>query len=426
MTKKALAVLVGTNPLNVYIILSYFKRYHSYKNFILLFSEDNEHQMGTKRFAEKIKTALHLPSSQVFLVGLKDVGNVQQIIEDLETSGVWHNFEEVHLNYKPGTKSMVVAVYNFLKNWYREKFSASYLDTRKFKIVYDNGDIFPTLGDLRSYFFLDIKTLLKLVSYEKLKVEIWKEFLFKEPLMKIKELVIEKDRVDEFLAWIENPFRKIFKNEKDLFKTAKRFKDHITSKDLQEYIEKFEHQTPAFIWEILESFPEDKQIVKGKKVWIPDERIKKEEIKERVKYTVEFLDGVWLEWYVYGEIRENLEDLGLREGLQFGVSLKAQKEVKPFELDLFIINGYQLIGISVTSEDKTNICKLKGFEIIHRVKQIGGEEGRAVLITGMSRDKALETQRDLSFIDGSLENKIVIYGKEDWKDIGVKLLEEIF
>lgn len=426
MSKKALAVLVGTNPLNVYIILSYFKRYHNYKNFILIFSEDNELQVGTKKFAEKVKTTLHLPSSQVFLVGLKDVGNVQQIIEDLETSGVWHNFEEVHLNYKPGTKSMVVAIYNFLKNWYKEKFSASYLDTRKFKIVYDNGDIFPTLGDLRSYFFLDIKTLLKLVSYEKLKVETWKEFLFKEPLMKIKELVIERDRVDEFLAWIENPFRKIYKNERDLFKTAKRFREHITSKYLQEYIERFEYQTPEFIWEILESFPKDKQIIEGRKIWIPDEKTRKEEIKERVKYTVEFLDGIWLEWYVYMEIREKLEDLGLKEGLQFGVSLKAQKEVKPFELDLFIINGYQLIGISVTSEDKMNICKLKGFEIIHRVKQIGGEEGRAVLITGMSRDKALETQRDLSFIDGSLENKIVIYGKEDWKDIGVKLIEEIF
>lgn len=426
MGKKALVVLVGTNPLNVYVILSYFKKYHSYRNFILIFSEDNENQLGTKKFAEKIKNMLHLSSSQVFFLGLKDVGNVQQIIEDLESSNVWQNFEEIHLNYKPGTKSMVVAVYNFLKNLYKENFSASYLDTRKFKIIYDNGDIFPTLGDLRYYFFLDIKTLLKLVSYEKLKVETWKDFLFKDPLIKIKNLIIKENKIDEFLKWIEVPFRKIFKNEKDLFKTAKRFRDHIKNETLKEYIEMFENQTPEFIWEILESFPKDKQIVEKRKIWIPDEKVKKEEIKERVKYSIEFLDGGWLEWYVYSEIREKLEDLGLKEGIQFGVSLKAQKEAKPFELDLFVLNGYQLIGISVTSEDKTSICKLKGFEIIHRVKQIGGEEGRAILITGMSKEKALETQKDLSFIDGSLENKIVIYSKEDWADIGIKLIEEIF
>ncbi|QER41264.1 DUF1887 domain-containing protein [Thermodesulfobacterium sp. TA1] len=424
--KKALVLLIGTNPLANYIIPLYFKTFHRYKNFVFIFSEDNQEQKGTQAYAERVKQLLHLSPNQVLFVPLKDIGNVQQIIEDLDTIGIWEKFDEVHLNYKPGTKPMVVAIYNYLKNLYKDRFSASYLDTRRFKLVYDNGDIFPVIGDLRNYFFLEIKTLLRLSFYEKLKVESWEEFEFKETLEAIKNLVIEEKRIDEFLSWLENPFRKIFKADKDLFKTAKRFKDHLKKPEIKEYIEKLELSTPDFIWKVLESLPEEKKLTVGKTLWIPPENLGKDALKRRVKDSIEFLDGLWLEWYVYRELKDKLEDLGLKEKLQFGLSLKAQKDSKPFELDLFIVNGYQLIGISITTEDRSNVCKLKGFEIIHRVKQIGGEEGRAFLITGLSKEKVKEIQKDLSFIDGSLESKIVIYGKDDWEEIGIKLIDEIF
>ncbi|HAA83372.1 MAG: Uncharacterized protein XD67_0890 [Thermodesulfobacterium commune] len=424
--RKALVLLIGTNPLANYIIPLYFKTFHNYRNFVFIFSEDNQVQKGTQIYAERVKNLLHLHPDQVFLVPLKDIGNVQQILEDLDTVGIWEQFDEVHLNYKPGTKPMVVGVYNFLKNFYQTRFSASYLDTRRFKIVYDSGDIFPVLGDLRNYLFLDIKTLLKLSLYEKLKADSWEDFKFKETLQTIKKVVIEENRIEEFLSWLENPFRRIFKNDKDLFKTAKRFKEHLKKPEIRSFIETLETSTPDFVWEILESLPEDKKLTEGRSLWVPPENLGKEALKQRVKDSIEFLDGLWLEWYVYGELKEKLEDLGLKEKMQFGLSLKAQKDSKPFELDLFIINGYQLIGISITTEDRSNICKLKGFEIIHRVKQIGGEEGRAFLITGLPQEKVKETQKDLSFVDGSLESKIVIYGREDWKEIGLKLIDEVF
>ncbi|MGC8651581.1 MAG: DUF1887 domain-containing protein, partial [Minisyncoccia bacterium] len=70
------------------------------------------------------------------------------------------------------------------------------------------------------------------------------------------------------------------------------------------------------------------------------------------------------------------------EGEHLGISLKAQKRNSPnFELDIFLINGYQLIGISLTTSTRQGECKLKGFEVIHRVKQIGGDESKAILIT---------------------------------------------
>ena len=45
-----------------------------------------------------------------------------------------------------------------------------------------------------------------------------------------------------------------------------------------------------------------------------------------------------------------------------------------------LVKGYQLIGISCTTANEKKLCKSKGFEIILRARQIGGDEGKAILI----------------------------------------------
>ncbi len=99
---------------------------------------------------------------------------------------------------------------------------------------------------------------------------------------------------------------------------------------------------------------------------------------------------------------------------------------KNFELDLIILNGYQVCCISCGTalgrghEEK---LKLKGMEVIHRANQIGGDESRAVLVTCVDDVGVRRISDDLMRDTGSTEKKLKVLGKshlqEDvlWQEI---------
>jgi hypothetical protein len=456
MSNRVLVLMVGTNPLPNYVVGSYLKE--NYNKFVFIYSEKNENinQSSTADYADKLKEHLNLDNCT--LLPLSNVSSPSDIRDDL---GIIlekfpkDNIDEVHLNYTGGTKTMAVHVYNFLKEEFNDKFNASYLDARSHKLIYDNNEKPKNLKDKIK---IDIDTLLSIHLYKKNKLETLEtndEYTYKKEFganfdsisEKIKN-AIKGGKGKDFVKWIKDPFRKIFKGDEDLLKKPDKFKKHIQklngsnqslidefnklleqTKKFEEHIQKLngsnqslidefnklleqtkkfeEHiqklngsnqspidrfnESPQFIWDILNAFPEDKRINDEKNLWIPDDNISNKAFSERIKDTVEFLDGKWLEWYVYNEIISKLQEKGLQEGKHFGISLEAKKENSSrspnFELDIFIINGYQLVGISITTSDKQGDCKLKGFEVIHRVRQIGGDESKAILITGMEPSK---------------------------------------
>ena len=431
MSNRVLVLMVGTNPLPNYVVGSYLKK--NYDKFVLIYSEKNENinQSSTADYADKLKEHLNLDNCT--LLPLSNVSNPSAIRDDLKEKFPKDNIDEVHLNYTGGTKTMAVHVYNFLKEdfakKFAKKFNASYLDARSHKLIYDNGE---RSGSLKGEIKIDIDTLLSIHLYKKNKLETNDTYTYKQKFganfdsisEKIKN-AIKDGKGKDFVKWLENPFRKIFKGNNKLLEQTKKFEEHIQKLNGidQSLIDRF-NESPQFIWDILNAFPEDKRIVKNNR--FPD-RI---EDVENIRYTVKFLDGIWLEWYVYNEIRSKLQEKGLQEGKHFGISLEAKKENSSkspnFELDIFIINGYQLVGISITTSDKQGDCKLKGFEVIHRVRQIGGDESKAILITGMEPYKKDALQEDLSFMTGTANDKIVVFGVDDWADIGDKICGEVF
>ncbi|WP_029689274.1 hypothetical protein [Thermoanaerobacter sp. A7A] len=433
MNEKVLVLLIGTNPLPNYIVGSYLRE--NYNKFVLIYSERNEeiNQSSTADYAEKLKKHLNLNNNCVPLP-LYDISNPKSIRNDL---GIFpkEKIDEVHLNYTGGTKTMVAHVYNFLKEKFGDKFNASYLDARSYKLVYDYNEKGVILKDKIK---IDIKTLLSIHLYDKdVSFEIYDTYSYKKKFadsfddisQKI-ENAITGGRGEEFIKWLEDPFRKIFKGPGKILENKSKFKQHIdnfSKNDDLSPINKFNNYTPDFIWDILNAFPEDKKINDGKKLWIPDDSISNNKFSDCIKDTVEFLDGKWFEWYVYSQIRNKLLDRKLKEGEYFGISLKAQRKDSPnFELDIFIINGYQLVGLSLTTSKRQGDCKLKGFEVIHRVRQIGGDESKAILITGMDSSKKDDLQKDLAYVTGTAEDKIVVFAIDDWVDIGDKICEEVF
>ncbi|RMD58070.1 MAG: hypothetical protein D6828_03055, partial [Nitrospirae bacterium] len=85
-----------------------------------------------------------------------------------------------------------------------------------------------------------------------------------------------------------------------------------------------------------------------------------------------------------------------------------------FEIDVILIKGYQLVGVSCTTDSTKGLCKSKGFEIFLRTRQIGGEEARAVLVTRLKSSVRDELQDELEVDTGGKEN-ILILGEEDLK-----------
>ncbi|AFK85855.1 MULTISPECIES: Card1-like endonuclease domain-containing protein [Thermoanaerobacterium] len=432
MGNKVLVLSVGTNPLPNYVVGSYLKE--KYDKFVLIYSEENQriNQNGTGNFAKKLKEHLNLNDKYVFLP-LSDVSDSKQIRKDLNSLFPNDNFEEIHLNYTGGTKTMVLHIYNFLREKFKNKFKGSYLDARDYKLVYDDSENTINLKDTVK---IDINTLLSIHLYETIQFECYDTYSYKQKFMdsfnemsqRIENAIMD-NKGEDFIKWLENPFRKIFKGGDKLLEKVAKFKEHIKllKDNNSSPIVKFNKETPKFIWDILNAFPEGKKLNDGQELWIPDDKITNDNLSSRVKDTVEFLDGKWLEWYVYKQIKSELLDRKLKEGEHFGLSLKAQKKDSPdFELDIFLINGYQLIGISLTTSSKKDLCKLKGFEVIHRARQIGGDESKAILITGMDKSKTEDLQNDLAYETGSTQKRFVVFGIDDWGDIGSKICKEVF
>ena len=106
--------------------------------------------------------------------------------------------------------------------------------------------------------------------------------------------------------------------------------------------------------------------------------------------------------------------------------IKKTKGKKTFELDVILINGYQVCGISCTTSNYESRCKSKGFEVLHRVNQIGGEEAKAILITCLPKEKTgkegekiktvEEMDSDLKTITGSDDEKLLVLGIDDLKE----------
>lgn len=75
-----------------------------------------------------------------------------------------------------------------------------------------------------------------------------------------------------------------------------------------------------------------------------------------------------------------------------------------------------------TTSHERPICKSKGFEILKRSKQIGGEEARSILITGISDHKDLSSRDLQDELENDSGNKgdILVLGKSDWNQENLK------
>ncbi|MCF6147698.1 MAG: hypothetical protein E3K37_03470 [Candidatus Kuenenia sp.] len=403
-----LVLLIGTNPLPNFVVAEYFlKDNNALQNIWLIHSEEavSIRQLGTGVQAENLEIILQTRhngkgklSFPLKKVSLSNASNAQSILNDIKEKFIKKltNNCSVHLNYTGGTKAMGTHVYRAIEQVENIKKSFSYLDGRNFQIISDENGIINQ-NDLRSEVQITFEELIKLHGFKRKNTD--DNHDFSEAVCKFRKL-IDEGRLDEYFQTDGGYNRNLFENIKKVGELATKINE--LKCELKNYTAK------GALLSIAQSMPEGYQIFNDKGEFLAPQT------KNICKYAIRFLDGTWLEEYVYVILGEVLRD---------DTSIKIEKNwvidkkgwTTDFEIDVPVLKGYQLIGISCTTSDDKYICKSKGFEIIHRTKQIGGDEAKAILITRANVTKRDNLQKELEINTGITSGNILVLGENDLK-----------
>ncbi len=311
---ETLFLLVGTNPLPNYVVAMYFIMHNpSLKNIFLFYSEENLPQKGTYELANNLKELLKnkiLESKQSSSNKQYGTLNIQfhlEPIKDVSRGDIIENSVKkvldkirhlsFHLNYTGGTKVMGLYTYRALERFRERKSdvrcSFSYLDARKYSLVHDESGV--STDDLRKEIKLSHLDLLCLHGFKDVSKK--QEFRFQEALKKFEEL-IENDRID---SYFESYNRKIFlkddgrliSKKKDLIERLVQVKN---TKD-----EKPPKAEGVFL-EVVLSMPKEYRI------FDEEGNIADLLCDEKLEKAIKFLDGLWLEWYVYEILKKEFDN----------------------------------------------------------------------------------------------------------------------
>lgn len=408
-----LILLVGTNPLPNYVVAKYFLiNNQNLKKIWLVHSEKQNDDAGTKEIAERIKDVIQKehPKMNFDYCPLADISNARTIKSTVERI-ILPKIDSMHFNYTGGTKAMAVHVYRAIERAenIRDR-SFSYLDAREFRLK-DDMDGFKT-DDLRKSIKISFETLMNLHGYEK--SQQGQNFSGEDWNAVLNEFgkIINDGKLKDYLNWKKDIIRKIYYNKKGEFDD--KIKDvQLRIKCNLDNVNKHPFRDCAL--KIITKIPKEYSILDDNcNLWIPEDGISKINFKTRIEPSIGFLDGKWLENYVYRILKKGFNE---EIPIELNWHLTKISNKKPFELDIILLIGYQINGISITTDHTEDRCKLKGFEILHRVKQIGGDEAKAILITclahnGERGDQIRIMEEDLKTETGGTE-KLRVLGIED-------------
>jgi len=400
-----LVLLAGTNPLPNYVTA--IQCYEDVEKIWLLYSEENREigQSSTRDIAYNIANELKksLCSDKAYFLSLKDISSAIEIERELKKYENEFKNSQIHVNYTGGTKVMAVYVHRFFSKYF-DSVTFSYLDPRGMRLLYDNGDIHRT-----DNIQLTVDEMLSLHGY-----------LREGGDIKIPDTVLNyletikgsKEKIDGFYAFCQ------------CISGLKTTIEGANSEEIMLKIENIIDRYGSFLKEL--GLDDTYKISLEKARDNPSRNTLRGLFKTLY---LSFLEGQWLEYLVFLALNDMVYAKGNKEkNKHYGWSLKARKRdnLKEFELDNFFIEGYQLFGISATTDSTEKWAKLKAFEVLHRVAQIGGGEARAILVCGLPDDKIEGFKHDLENIEGSMRDRLSIIGKSQWYTLEKSLAGYIY
>jgi hypothetical protein len=92
-----------------------------------------------------------------------------------------------------------------------------------------------------------------------------------------------------------------------------------------------------------------------------------------------------------------------------------------FRLDVILVNGFQLVGLSYIDSDERDICKGKAFELLARTRQIGGQGSKVILITNLNEQQKVKLKLEL---EAETDRSVLVLNLKDLDDNLVGKIED--
>lgn len=410
-----LFLLIGKNTLPNYVAAKLLIKRDTKVYFV--YSEKSGRSTGTedykKRLVEKLKAQLgkdFFTPIDVALINPSDSTCIRSAIEN-QFRNIPNN-ATIGLNYTGGTKAMSVHAYRAIEEFGKEKkcqLRFSYLDPRELKLIFDDNSDSVELNKPDSKPFensrISLGDLMNLHDLVYLKTESGSTVKPKESprYQQLYEAIVafqfNKRKLGAWLDWRKTNRGKLENPDND---SEINIPDSLS--DLATALNKTSEQV-------------------CQSNWVEDGKLKFVKVGEhRAKVIGNFIFSFWLESYVLSKIIEvkdscRLNSKSFGRGLSVVRSDAIDKTEPFFEVDVFAIRGYQLFAIACTVDSTKKMCKHKLFEIVHRARQLGGDEARIGLVCMASPNVVGEIENELE------EDHVKVFGKSSLQMWGSDLTE---
>jgi hypothetical protein len=428
-----LFLLVGTNPLPVYVVASLLG---NKDGFIYLVASP-----GVVNVAEHLRQQLS-DFKKIEIITLSNPYDdrlikqrVRAYLRDLPVA----SNDSVGLNYTGGTKPMSLHVHEVLQEWCnkrRLKYTLSYLDANELTLRFVDGVSEPVQPDDCP---LSFGTLVQLHGWKN-EADKNKGPILPDLSRTLANLLGNKSRLSEWRQWCdwhlrtwsgrnrwlkeEWPAFKVSGQARELLIWAEDSRQHAAELELllqwlstshrkQRKAELTELNLPPFLREHIAShtLSELRASVETETGWTDN--------NHGFDELCDFLDGGWLESFALSCI-QNLPDADkIHEAWRSVIIQRSGVKSAEFEFDVVAMKGYQLFALSCTTSNQRYINKSKLLEAYTRARQMGGDEARVGLVGGYHDAAGLLREVNEEWF--APRDMIRVFGVDDWPNLQEEL-----
>ena len=398
-----LFLLVGTNPLPNFVAATLMLKPQG--QLYLVYSDKT--QKVAKRLARYWIDNHRQP--QCVSVDESDGDNIrQQIGHALTQIGNGH----VGLNYTGGTKMMAVHASQTLRDYQASRqrpVTLSYLDARSTGMYIEHGNdkafmTKPLLYEVQP----SIQDIVRLHAFE-LQAQIAVESQIPELATILASAHQSPEAIEQWRRWCDEVLRENTRTEK------------AHEWDKETLLQRVSIPLPTD--PSLQTVAKQMQIVFD----ASDSVLQLKEAAQRsgfrkIKHLCEWLDGKWLEHYVFHVISKvknqrpesRIHDTGM------GIRPKNEPDSPEYDIDIGVMQGYRLYAISCTTDADPGMCKLKLFEAYIRARNMAGDEACVGLVCMADKPENLQRQVVRSW---DAESKVRVFGRRDMPDMIDRMAE---
>ncbi len=406
---KLLIVLLGSNPLPVFVTIKalWHNEGLGFDKLLFVFSTH------TQDFCPYIRKALDLPDKMIEYCNLEDNQRRPQAIKTKLISslqGLDPQPLEIHFNHTGGTKTMAIHGFTAIAEFAANRaipLMISDLDPDCHKLnVTQNGytTMYPLNGSYLDSIKCSIEDLTGLHGFTT-KNEGLSEIDDTYLGMPLKDFFTEVLSPVHIMVFLKGKFHDKWSEVRDLKKIKKnhtKLPEHLVNcLDLKSKGKILNYFCLGNLSTVVGL--EDKDFFAN------------------LYGILDFIDGKWLEYMVFTRIKAlfaerqiSADQVLLGHKVQLG-DIAANRDC---ELDVVVMNGYQLTLISCTTSNRISTVKQKAFEAVFRANQLGGEQAKVLVVSMMSaeepKDKNDWTMKSLEYDLTSFELKrnVLLAGKQ--------------